>query len=47
MVSNVRGALREWAVLGKFPKLKRDPMSDYRYFTKKDIDKLKKIMERG
>ena len=36
-----------WEDAGKIPTPKRDPMSNYRYWTKKDIDKLKKITGRG
>lgn len=36
-----------WEDAGKVPEPKRDPMSNYRYWTKKDIEKLKKITGRG
>ena len=35
-----------WEKLGKTPKAKRDPMNKYRYWTKKDIMRLKKITGR-
>lgn len=35
-----------WEKAGKIPKAKRDPMSKFRYWTEKDIEKLKKITER-
>jgi len=35
-----------WEKAGKIPKAKRDPMSRYRYWTEKDIVKLKKITGR-
>ena len=36
-----------WEEAGKIPKAKRDPMSNKRYWTKKEIEKLKKITGRG
>ena len=38
--------LINWEKAGKIPKPKRDPMSNYRFYTKKDIEKLKKITGR-
>ena len=35
-----------WEKAGKIPKPKRDPMSNYRYYLKEDIKKLKKITGR-
>jgi len=35
-----------WENAGKVPKAKRDPMSNYRYWTAKEIKKLKKITGR-
>lgn len=36
-----------WEEAGKVPRAKRDPMSDYRYWTEADLKKLKKITGRG
>jgi len=36
-----------WEKMGKIPKAKRTPMGSYRYWTDKDIEKLKKITGRG
>ena len=33
-----------WEKMGKVPKPKRTPMGNYRYWTKEEIDKLKKII---
>jgi len=38
--------LFNWEAVGKIPKAKRDPMNNYRYYTKEDIDLLKKITKR-
>jgi len=35
-----------WEEAGKVPKPKRDPMSNYRYWTLKDIEQIKKIAGR-
>jgi DNA-binding transcriptional MerR regulator len=35
-----------WENSGKVPKAKRDPMSQYRYWTEEDLRKLKKITGR-
>ncbi|OGW81627.1 MAG: hypothetical protein A3G33_08210 [Omnitrophica bacterium RIFCSPLOWO2_12_FULL_44_17] len=35
-----------WEKAGKIPKARRDPMNNYRYWTKRDMIKLKKITER-
>lgn len=35
-----------WEHAGKIPKPHRDPMSGFRYWTKEDIEKLKKITGR-
>jgi len=35
-----------WEDAKKIPEAKRDPMSNQRYWTDKDIDKLKKITRR-
>lgn len=34
-----------WEKTGKVPKAKRTAMGNYRYWTKEDIDKLKKLIE--
>jgi len=36
-----------WEEAGKVPKAKRDPMSNYRYWSEEDIKKLKRITGRG
>lgn len=38
--------LLNWEKAGKIPQAKRDPMSNYRYYRKEDIDKLKRITNR-
>lgn len=38
--------LFNWEAAGKIPKAKRDPMNNYRYYTKEDISILKKITKR-
>jgi len=38
--------LFNWEEAGKIPKAKRDPMNNYRLYTKDDIDLLKKITNR-
>jgi DNA-binding transcriptional MerR regulator len=38
--------LFNWEEDGKIPKAKRDPMNNYRYYTKEDIDRLKIITRR-
>jgi len=38
-----RVTLFYWEKTGKIPKAKRTIMGNYRYWTKKDIEKLKKI----
>lgn len=35
-----------WEKAGKVPEAKRDPMNNYRYWTKHDIEKLKRITGR-
>ncbi len=35
-----------WEKAGKIPPAKRDPMSKFRYWMKKDIEQLKKITQR-
>ncbi len=38
--------LFNWEAAGKIPKAKRDPMNNYRYYTKNDVYQLKKITKR-
>jgi DNA-binding transcriptional MerR regulator len=38
--------LFNWEKSGKIPKPKRDPMNNYRYYTKEDLTKLKRITGR-
>ena len=38
--------LFNWEEAGKIPKAKRDPMNNYRYYTKEDIALLKKLTKR-
>ena len=49
-VANILGiykrTLFNWEAAGKIPKAKRDPMNNYRYYTKEDIALLKKITKR-
>lgn len=41
-----RSTYYNWEREGKIPKPKRDPMSNYRYWTDADLKKLKKITGR-
>lgn len=38
--------LFNWETTGKIPKAKRDPMNNYRYYTKEDVILLRKITKR-
>jgi len=38
--------LLNWEAAGKIPKARRDPMNNYRYYTKEDVALLKKITKR-
>jgi DNA-binding transcriptional MerR regulator len=38
--------LFNWEEARKIPKAKRDPMNNYRFYTKEDIDLLKKLTKR-
>jgi DNA-binding transcriptional MerR regulator len=38
--------LFNWEQSGKIPKAKRDPMNNYRYYTKEDVVLLKKLTKR-
>ena len=39
-----RGTFFYWEKTGKVSKAKRTPMGNYRYWTEKDIEKLKKLI---
>jgi len=41
-----RAAYYYWEEVGKVPKAKRTPMGNYRYWTERDIKRLKKITGR-
>lgn len=41
-----RRTLYNWEKTGKIPGAKRDPMSNYRVYSEKDLRKLKKITNR-
>ena len=41
-----RNTYYNWEQAKKVPKPKRDPMSRYRYWTKKDIEELRKLARR-
>ncbi len=34
-----------WEKTGKIPKAKRTPMGNYRYWSKEDVDKIKKLLK--
>lgn len=42
-----RRTIYNWEAANKIPKPKRDPMSNYRYWTEKDVALLKKLSGRG
>jgi DNA-binding transcriptional MerR regulator len=42
-----RSTYYNWERSGKIPQPKRDPMSNYRYWTEEDVKKLKKITGRA
>lgn len=42
-----KNTLYNWEAAGKIPKAKRHPMNKYRVYTKDDIEKIKKIVNRG
>lgn len=46
MLGVYKRTLFNWEAAGKIPKAKRDPMNNYRYYTKEDIALLKKITKR-
>jgi len=39
--------LYRWESAKKIPKARRHPMNKYRVYTKEDVDKIKKIINRG
>lgn len=43
----VKNTLFNWEQAGKIPKSRRDPMNNYRVYTKKDINKLRKATGRN
>ena len=47
MLKVSRKTYYNWEKAGKVPKAKRDPMSNFRYWTEEDLRKLKKISGRG
>ena len=47
MLKISRKTYYNWEKAGKVPKAKRDPMSNYRYWTDEDLKKLKKVTGRG
>ena len=44
MLSVNRKTLFYWEKVGKIPPAKREVMSNYRYWTEADLDKIKKII---
>ncbi len=40
-----RTTLFYWEKTGKIPKAKRTPMGNYRYWSKEDVDKIKKLLK--
>ncbi len=42
-----RKNLFDWEKTGKIPKAKREPMSGYRIYTKADVEKLRKIINKS
>jgi DNA-binding transcriptional MerR regulator len=36
-----------WEKAGKIPKARRDPMAGYRVWTREEIEKIKKIINKG
>ena len=42
-----KNTLFAWEKAGKIPKAKRDPMSGYRAWTREEIEKIKKIINKG
>lgn len=42
-----KNTLFAWEAAGKIPKAKRDPMSGYRVWTRGDVEKIKKIINKG
>ncbi len=42
-----RSTYYNWEKAGKVPKPRRDPMSRYRYWTKEDLERLRKLCAGG
>jgi len=40
-------SLYRWEAAEKIPKARRHPMNNYRVYTKDDIEKIKRIIEKG
>jgi DNA-binding transcriptional MerR regulator len=40
-----REALFYWEKVGKIPKAKRTPMGNYRYWSKEDVEKIKRLLK--
>ena len=40
-----RRTLFYWEKTGKIPKAKRTPMGNYRYWSKEDVEKIKKLLK--
>ena len=47
MLKVSRKTYYNWEKAGKVPKAKRDPMSNFRYWTEEELRRLKKITGRG
>jgi len=48
-IEKILGVKREtlfyWEKTGKIPKSKRTPMGNYRYWSKEDVDKIKRLLK--
>ena len=42
-----KNTLFAWEAAGKIPKAKRHPMNKYRVWTRQDMEKIKKIINKG
>jgi len=47
MLGISKNTLLNWELAKKIPRARRHPMNDYRVYTKEDVDKIKKIIEKG
>jgi excisionase family DNA binding protein len=47
MLGIFKNTLYNWEQKGKIPKVYRDPMSKWRLYSEKDINRIKKISGRG